>query len=175
MKKINNILYSTVFTTSLFTMTSCKNNSGPKETNIKTEQTISLLAKNNWLIGSWKSLTEKGYSVETWTKINDTLFEGYSYSVKGTDSVPLETVHLAEKKGILYYIPTVNGQNDEKPVEFKLSAHTPNQLIFENPEHDFPTKIIYNQLSADSLLAQISGPVNGSMETRQFPMKRVKQ
>lgn len=174
MKKRSNILYSVAFTISLFATASCNNNSERKESGVKQEQTTSLLAENNWLLGSWKNITEKGYSVEIWTKVNDTLFQGYSYLIKGADSVPLETVHLAEKNGILYYIPTVNGQNGEKPVEFKLSAHTPNQLIFENPEHDFPTKIVYNQLSADSLLAQISGPNNGLIETRQFPMKRIK-
>ncbi len=47
------------------------------------------------LEGSWSmTMGEDGAVVESWTKINDTLYEGKSYEVTKGDSVLSETVQL---------------------------------------------------------------------------------
>ena len=47
-------------------------------------------------------------------------------------------------------------------------------MVFENPEHDFPTKITYKKINADSIVAEISGNRNGKQASELFPMKRAK-
>ena len=68
----------------------------------------------------------------------------------------------------------MKNQNKELPVSFKLVNATDNQLVFENPNHDFPTKITYLIISEDSMVASISGLIDGKEKIEQFPMKRIK-
>lgn len=125
-----------------------------------------------WLQGSWAGGTPGKQMLETWRRQNDSTYAGKSVLIKGADTLLLETVSLEQRGGQLYYVPTVNGQNEGKPVRFTLTHITDRRLVFENPAHDFPQKVSYTLIHADSLLAEISGTVQGQIKTRQFPMKR---
>lgn len=127
-----------------------------------------------WLIGSWKNQSAKTLDIETWKKLNDSTFIGRSYSLAGIDTVSSEHIRIEQHKGKLYYIPTVKNQNDGKAVTFTLTSFNNKHLVFENPEHDFPQKITYTQISKDSLIAEISGTRKGKQKVIQFPMKKVK-
>jgi hypothetical protein len=131
------------------------------------------LTDANWLLGTWEQKTSKKTVYETWKGNSDSSYSGKSYLLKEKDTIVLETVSLLQKNGTLYYIPTVTNQNNSMPVPFKLTFSSVNQLVFENPTHDFPQKITYVLISSDSLLAEISGALNNKQQTRQFPMKRV--
>lgn len=41
--------------------------------------------------------------------------------------------------------------------DFKLTRVTANEAVFENPEHDFPKRIIYRKKSATEMTASIDG------------------
>jgi hypothetical protein len=138
------------------------------------QQKSSSIAQAKWLIGSWKNQSAKTLDIETWKKLNDSTFVGGSYSLAGTDTVSSEHIRLEQHAGKLYYIPTVKNQNNGKAVTFTLTSANQKQLVFENPEHDFPQKITYTQITKDSLLAEISGLRKGKLKAIQFPMKRVK-
>jgi len=127
-----------------------------------------------WLIGSWKNQSAKTVDIETWKKLNDSTFIGRSYSLTGADTVSSEHIRMEQHKGKLYYIPTVKNQNGGKAVTFTLTSSNNKHLVFENPEHDFPQKITYTQITNDSLVAEISGTRKGRQKAIQFPMKRGK-
>ncbi len=134
-----------------------------------------LIHKAEWVLGSWRQTTDEGYTIEVWTRQSDTDYAGISYTVHhGTDTVSAETIRLVQRDTTLYYIPTVKDQNDAKPVAFKLSSITDQQMIFDNPGHDFPQRITYRSITKDSLYAEISGVLNGSQQVVPFPMTRVK-
>ncbi|MET0461668.1 MAG: DUF6265 family protein [Chitinophagaceae bacterium] len=128
-----------------------------------------------WLVGKWVNQTPRGKMIEEWSVINDSTFKAHSYMLSATDSITLESVELRKEGTAAYYIPIVKGQNNEQPVKFKMTSFTSKELIFENPEHDFPQKITYTLISPDSLLAEISGTVNGQSRSRRFPMTKVDQ
>ncbi|XHR95620.1 DUF6265 family protein [Mucilaginibacter sp. UC70_90] len=132
------------------------------------------IAQASWLIGSWRSQSAKTLDIETWKKLNDSTLLGRSYSLAGADTVSSEQIRLEQRAGKLYYIPTVKNQNDGKAVTFTLISSDNKHFVFENPEHDFPQKITYTQITNDSLLAEISGTRKGRQKAIQFPMKRVK-
>ena len=47
-------------------------------------------------------------------------------------------------------------------------------LVFENLAHDFPQRILYRRLSADSVVARAEGPgANGAVRGFNIPMRRV--
>lgn len=74
----------------------------------------------------------------------------------------------------LSYKANVRGQNDDKPVAFLLTETKENQLVFENPTHDYPQKISYTQVSKDSLVAEISGIQSGKPSSEKYIMLRTK-
>ncbi|WP_228400833.1 DUF6265 family protein [Chryseobacterium taichungense] len=133
------------------------------------------IQKAEWLIGTWENKTQKGSIYETWTKTGNTEFSGKSYSVKDKDTIVFESVRLVKENKKLFYIPTVKNQNDGLPVRFAAKTISENQLVFENPEHDFPQIITYTKITSDSLIAEISGIKNGQKRKQAFPMKRVKR
>ncbi len=125
-----------------------------------------------WLIGTWESKTKKGLTYESWSKVSDTELAGRSYLIKGKDTIILETIRLVRERHQIFYVPTVTQQNKGLPVKFALKKMTGDYMEFENPEHDFPQLITYRKIGPDSLIAEISGTLNGQKHTREFGMKR---
>jgi hypothetical protein len=130
--------------------------------------------KAAWLIGTWKNETSRGNLYETWVKLSRDEFSGKSYVLKEKDTVVFETIRLVQEKDGLFYIPKVKNQNAGLPVRFALKEISGTTLAFENPQHDFPQLISYTRITADSLVAEISGKKNGVDRKQAFPMKRVK-
>ncbi len=131
------------------------------------------IKKAEWLIGTWENKTPKGSIYETWSKVSDQEYSGKSYIVKEQDTMVFETIRLVQEEDELYYIPTVKNQNDDLPVRFMAKVISETQLVFENPQHDFPQVISYTKINADTLVAEISGTRNGQERKQTFPMKRV--
>ena len=131
------------------------------------------IKKAEWLIGTWENKTGKGSIYETWSKVDDNAFLGKSYAVKEMDTIVFENMRLVREQNGSFYIPVVKNQNDGLPVRFAAKTITGKQLVFENAEHDFPQVISYTKISADSLVAEISGIKNGQERRQMFPMKRV--
>lgn len=130
--------------------------------------------KAEWLIGTWENKTQRGSIYETWSKTSDNKFSGKSYIIKEKDTIVFENIRLVQEQDGLFYIPIVKNQNDGLPVRFATKTISENQLVFENPQHDFPQIISYTKISSDSLVAEISGTKNGQERKQTFPMKRVK-
>jgi len=130
------------------------------------------LSKAEWLIGTWENKSPYGDLSESWQKENDSIFKGQSFFIKGKDTIHSESIVLSEIAGKVKYSPQVKGQNDDKPVDFTMTLANDRQLVFENPLHDFPQKITYTKITADSLVAEISGKQQGKPMSEKYPMKR---
>jgi hypothetical protein len=128
----------------------------------------------HWLIGSWEFKSTDGILSENWKKLNDSTYRGESYFIKGTDTLHCETITLQQKEEDLSYLTTIIGQNNDEPISFALTETTEKQLVFENQKLDYPKKIIYNHLSKDSLVTEISGLQSGKPSSEKYLMKRLK-
>ncbi len=135
---------------------------------------IQHINKAKWLLGAWENRTPRGSIFELWQKVNDHEFAGKSYFIKEKDTVILETIQLVQEDQELFYIPTVKNQNEGMPVRFGMKTISNESMVFENPDHDFPQIISYTRMNKDSLVAEISGRINGKERKRSFPMKRLK-
>ncbi|MBV6484679.1 MAG: hypothetical protein KFKLKKLM_01189 [Flavobacteriales bacterium] len=101
------------------------------------------IADLDWIIGTRSSQQDQMLIYESWSKTNEELLTGKSYYTENGDTVLLETIEIKQVDNELYYCPAVSNQNGGQAIEFKLTSKKPNQLVFENPEHDFPKKIVY--------------------------------
>ncbi|TSJ45729.1 YciI family protein [Fluviicola chungangensis] len=111
----------------------------------------------DFLVGTWFSEDQSTY--EHWDKLSPSSMKGYSYVVKNGEIKVNEYLDLIERKDGTFYIPTVIGQNNGKPVEFKLTS-SDSAFVFENKTHDFPKKICYKMLSATEVFVQVLGDKN---------------
>lgn len=134
---------------------------------------VNNIDKASWLIGTWENKTQRGSIYETWMRVNDHELSGKSYIIQERDTVVFENIRLIEEEKGLYYIPVVKNQNEGLPVRFTAKIINENQLVFENREHDFPKVITYTRIGKDSLVAEISGIINGEERKKVFPMKRI--
>ncbi len=139
----------------------------------KSEKNFDELEKMNWLVGEWENKMPEGVLTETWVAYNDSTFLGRTVFIKEKDTLHYEEIVLTQKGETLLYIPTIKGQNDDKPVEFKMTeSKTENEFAFENPKHDYPQKIVYKKVSDTNLVATISGKQQGKPSSESFPMAK---
>jgi hypothetical protein len=143
---------------------SCKNNSA--------ESKYSKLKKMDWLVGTWENKMPEGLLKETWAKENDSTYSGNAYFINPKDTVHFESIKLVQTGEDIHYIATATGQNNDEPVEFKLTSEIESTFIFENPAHDYPQKITYKKINDKSLVATISGNQQGKPSSESYPMTR---
>ena len=126
----------------------------------------------SWLLGTWKHETATSTTFESWRKASDKTLEGESWRVnKATQQKVFgEALLLAEMGGEIFYLPKTS--DNPLPVAFKLTSSNANEVIFENPKHDFPQKIHYQRNADDSVTALVSGTMNG--QSRQIEFRYVK-
>ena len=56
---------------------------------------------------------------------------------------------------------------------FTARVATMDSVVFEAPEHDFPQRVGYRRIGADSVLAWVEGSMNGKTRRIEFPYARV--
>lgn len=131
--------------------------------------------KAAWLPGDWEMRSPKGITRESWQRVNDTLFQGFSaFLLPSGDTASYEHIKLIRNENTWWYIPTVSNQNEGKEVRFRLTNATDTSMIFENKTHDFPQRIGYIRTSATSIHAYISGPSKEAGKEKQIDFKYTK-
>ena len=135
---------------------------------------VSKIVVADWLLGKWENKSADGNLSESWKKINDSIYDGESYFIKGKDTLHFEKIQMKQKGEDLFYIATVKGQNKDQPITFIHNDTIEKQLVFENPKHDFPQKISYSLITKDSIDIQISGIQQGKPSSAKYSMKRIK-
>jgi hypothetical protein len=58
--------------------------------------------------------------------------------------------------------------------QFKAKEITDSSVVFENPTHDFPQRVIYRKSTDGSLLGRIEGIDKGKERAFSYPMARAK-
>ncbi|WP_316843337.1 DUF6265 family protein [Pedobacter psychrodurus] len=126
-----------------------------------------------FVLGNWEMQTSKGKIVEQWVQSSDQLLSGKSYRINAKgDSLLSETLQVRKIGKEIFYCSTVVNQNEGKEVCFKLVSTKDKIYIFENKEHDFPQKIVYQNQGKKEMLAWIEGELNGKNRKSEFRYKR---
>jgi hypothetical protein len=97
---------------------------------------------------------------------------GLSRTVADGKTVEFEFTQIRqEPNGDIYFIAKPSGQPE---AIFKLIKGSANEVIFENPQHDFPQRVIYRLQGDDALLGRIEGVSQGKEKSVDFPMSRAR-
>lgn len=78
----------------------------------------------------------------------------------------------AEKDAIVMYVLNYDAKlaAEQPVVGFKLVEEKPNRLVFENPQHDYPQRIIYTKKADGNAVARIE-TIDGKRPA-EFPLNR---
>ncbi|MFI5451531.1 DUF6265 family protein [Pedobacter sp. UC225_61] len=135
-------------------------------------QKYSTLKQFYFMLGNWEMKTAKGKITESWTQNKESLSgKSYRHALNG-DSSLMETLLIKKIDSDFYYCSNVSGQNNGETVSFKLISNENNILVFENATHDFPQRIVYQNMSKNELLAWIEGERNGKKSKSEFRYHR---
>lgn len=121
----------------------------------------------DFLVGTWQ--VEGKATFEEWKKEKDQLV-GLSYKLMDGHKKISETLLIKAVAHQTIYEATVINQNDGKSIAFTLNRELKDKFSFENPTHDFPKKIQYQQLSDTAIFVNVLGA-----NDEGFSFKMIKQ
>jgi hypothetical protein len=125
-----------------------------------------------WLKGCW-SLNRNGReTTEHWLKPAGGTMLGISRTVADGKTVEFEFTQIRqEPNGDIFFIAKPSSQPE---ATFKMTKSSAHEVIFENPQHDFPQRVIYRLQCDGSLLGRIEGVSKGKEKAVDFPMTRAR-
>jgi Domain of unknown function (DUF6265) len=132
-------------------------------------QPAATIDQAGWIAGCWSRQTGDRSTEEHWMKPAGGTMLGMSRTIAKGRTSEHEFLRIIELNGTLAYVALPSGQ---KEATFTLTAIKPGDIVFENPKHDFPTRIIYQRQPDGSLKARIEGTMNGQARRIDFPMTK---
>ena len=109
-----------------------------------------------WIAGDWQTAPGGRRQIEEhWTAVAGGTMMGMSRTVAGDKTVEFEYLRIEQRADGIYYVAHPKARCPA--TDFKLTKSSATEAVFENPQHDFPKRIIYRKTGADSLTASIDG------------------
>lgn len=125
----------------------------------------------HWLSGCWASDGGEPGSGEQWMLPAGGSMLGVNRSVKNGKTTAFEFMRIVETgQTSLMLIASPSGQ---PTATFMLASMSDDEVIFENPDHDFPQRIAYRRQPDARLLGWIDGKISGSKRRVEFPMTAI--
>ena len=118
-----------------------------------------------WLAGSWSGSTGGVDMEEHWTAPKGSSMIGIHRDVGKGRTLSFEFLRIEQQRDQVVYLSMPNGKSPATP--FPLKEASANRVVFENPAHDFPQRIIYWKDGAD-LRARIEGTMNGKAGSEEW-------
>lgn len=120
------------------------------------------LAQLSWLAGSWASDSGGTRAEEHWMAPAGGMMVGMSRTVRQRGRASLEFFRIVEDTLGVAYLASPGGR---PPTRFGLVDLEARSVVFENPEHDFPQRILYWLDDRGRLHARVEGKVRGRIES----------
>jgi hypothetical protein len=119
----------------------------------------------SWLAGRWATEKDGQSTEENWLAPRGGSMLGVGRTSNASKTLFWELLRIdTGDDGIVTYWGAPMGGT---PTPFRLTRATPREVVFENPAHDFPTRIQY-RLEGKFLLATISGPDGVNAQTVRY-------
>lgn len=129
------------------------------------------LGRLAWLAGCWSAEGAEPGSGEQWMPLAGGSLLGMSRTVRQQQTVAFEFMRIAPAPdGQVTFFAQPSGK---PPASFPARSLDDAEVVFENPGHDFPQRVIYRFVAPVHLRASIEGMRGGSLKRIEFPMVRV--
>jgi len=132
-------------------------------------QTPASIDRLAWLGGCWAQTRPDGLTEEHWMKPAGGTMLGMGRSVRNGRTAEYEFLQIREVSGALAYVAKPSGQAE---ATFPVKTLTDSEVVFENPAHDFPQRVIYRRNPDGSVTARVEGTRNGQLRGIDYPYQR---
>ena len=125
-----------------------------------------------WLEGHWVGTDGAQQMEEIWTSPAGGTLVGLHKDVTTKDGRTrtwFEFQRIEAKDGAIAYVAQPGGQ---PPTRFTLVESGAKRVVFANPQHDFPQRILYWLDDAGALHARIEGPRDGKTVGEEWTWTR---
>lgn len=122
-----------------------------------------------WMAGDWIQETGAATVQETWSAPYQGGMAAVGQTRKPGQPIAYEFMTITTQPAGATFTAYVAGQ---PPTPFVLQPGKPGEAVFENPEHDFPQRVIYRRCDAD-LCARIEGTVGGQVQAMDWRYRRL--
>ena len=137
---------------------------------IKASAQTPTLADISWMAGAWQTAAGGKRQVEEhWMQVAGASMMGMGRTVAGDKTVEFEYLRIEQRADGIYYVAHPQARCPQ--TDFKLTRASATEAVFENPQHDFPKRIIYRK-GEDSLTATVDGGEGSKAIT--FAYRRMK-
>ncbi|MEX0900225.1 MAG: DUF6265 family protein [Gammaproteobacteria bacterium] len=124
------------------------------------------LSRVAWLANCWAAEGGEPGSGEQWSVPAGGVMLGMARTVKNGEVASFEFMRIeAHEQGLVFVAQPQGGS----PVAFPAVEITSDAVVFENPDNDFPQRVIYRLASPGVLAARIEGD-SGAVD---FPLRRI--
>jgi hypothetical protein len=105
-----------------------------------------------WIVGCWSGERAGERFHERWTLADESTLLGVAHTTKSGKLTAFEFLRVILRNGKAVYVAQPGGV---PPTDFSATATTADRVVFENPSHDYPKRVIYERTGGDRLSASI--------------------
>ena len=138
-------------------------------TNVSSDSTMIVESSLGWMTGHWLWESGEDMSEELWLKPRSGLILGIHRTIRSGNPF-FEFLRIEFRDSSVVYVAQPRGVNT---TEFILVELGECSVVFENPDHDFPRRIIYRR-DGDRLTSRIEGTIDGSARQESWSWKQTK-
>jgi hypothetical protein len=121
------------------------------------------------MAGLWTGVKDGVEMEECWLAPKGNTMLGVHRDVKNNRTTSFEFFRIAAgADGITYWA----SPSSKPPTPFRMIELSGKKVVFENPQHDFPQRIIYWLEGDNALHAKIEGTFKGQAESEEWVWKR---
>jgi len=129
------------------------------------------LAPLQWMAGAWHGSTNDGEADEMWSAPSGGSMQGLGRIVKDGRTTFFEFMTIEDDGKEVIFTAWPKGK---PPTQFRLVSIKGQEAVFENPEHDFPQRIVYTHEADGMLHARAEGRYKAEARTDQYWLRQVR-
>ncbi len=133
----------------------------PREPFSETQPSLNDLS---WLSGYWTGEGSGERTEELWSLPRGNMMLGFHRTVSQDSSTFFEYLRIEKRPEGIFYTAS---PSDRPAVSFALTGSGNRKIVFENPDHDHPKRIIYWLEGKERLHARIEGD-GGSSDSQEW-------
>lgn len=128
------------------------------------------IADLSWIAGDWQTAPGGRSQIEEhWTAAAGESMMGVSRTIAGDKTVEFEYLRIEQRADGIYYVAHPKARCPG--TDFKLTRASTTEAVFENPQHDFPKRIIYRKIDGGLTASIDAGEGSKAMS---FVFKKLK-
>ena len=130
------------------------------------------IAELAWISGDWQTAAGGRAQIEEhWTLPAGGTMIGMGRTVAGNKTVEFEFLRIEQRGDDIFYVANPNANCPQ--TDFKLTDLSGQEVVFENPGHDYPKRVIYRKNPDGSLVASVdAGEGTKSQSFSYMPVRK---